>query len=52
VAAVATVPFAFVVKKDFPAKDLREYIAYGKANPAKSTTQPTGRAAWSTCSAR
>src|SRR6185369_9796668 len=29
VAAVCTVPFAFVVKKDFPAKDLGEYIATG-----------------------
>ena len=43
VAAVATVPFAFVVKKDFPAKDLREYIAYGKANPGKINNATNGQ---------
>jgi tripartite-type tricarboxylate transporter receptor subunit TctC len=43
VAAVCTVPFAFVVKKDFPAKDLREYIAYGKANPGKINNATNGQ---------
>src|SRR5436190_1291178 len=35
VAAVCTVPFAFVVRKDFPANDLGQFIAYAKANPGK-----------------
>ena len=43
VAAVATVPFAFVVKKDFPAKTLREYLAYAKANPGKITNGTNGQ---------
>ena len=42
-AAVATVPFAFVVKKDFPAKTLREYLAYAKANPGKITNGTNGQ---------
>jgi tripartite-type tricarboxylate transporter receptor subunit TctC len=28
-------PLVMVVNKDFPAKDLKEFIAYGKANPGK-----------------
>jgi tripartite-type tricarboxylate transporter receptor subunit TctC len=40
---VCTVPFAFVVKKDFPAKDLREFIAYGKANPGKINNATNGQ---------
>jgi tripartite-type tricarboxylate transporter receptor subunit TctC len=43
VAAVATVPFAFVVKKDFPAKTLREYVTYAKANPGKITNGTNGQ---------
>ncbi len=43
VAAVATVPFAFVVKKDFPAKTLREYVAYAKANPGKVINGTNGQ---------
>lgn len=43
VAAVATVPFAFVVKKDFPARTLREYLAYAKANPGKVTNGTNGQ---------
>lgn len=43
VAAVATVPFAFVVKKDFPAKTLQEFIAYGKANPGKINNATNGQ---------
>ena len=43
VAALCTVPFAFVVKKDFPAKTLREYVSYAKANPGKINTAPNGQ---------
>jgi len=43
VAAVCTVPFAFVVKKDFPAKDLREFIAYAKAHPGKVNNATNGQ---------
>jgi tripartite-type tricarboxylate transporter receptor subunit TctC len=43
VAAVATVPFAFVVKKDFPAKTLAEYVAYAKANPGKINNATNGQ---------
>ncbi len=43
VATVATVPFAFVVKKDFPAKTLAEYAAYAKANPGKINNATNGQ---------
>lgn len=43
VAMVVTVPFAFVVKKDFPAKDIREYVAYAKANPGKVVNATNGQ---------
>ena len=43
VAAVATVPFAFVVKKDFPARNLREFVAYAKANPGKVNNATNGQ---------
>lgn len=43
VAPVATVPFAFVVKKDFPAKTLKEYAAYAKANPGKINNATNGQ---------
>lgn len=43
VAAVCTVPFAFVVKKDFPAKTLAEFIAHGKANPGKINNATNGQ---------
>jgi tripartite-type tricarboxylate transporter receptor subunit TctC len=43
VATVATVPFAFVVKKDFPAKTLAEYVAYAKANPGKINNATNGQ---------
>jgi tripartite-type tricarboxylate transporter receptor subunit TctC len=43
VAAVATVPFAFVVKKDFPAKDVREFVSYAKANPGKINNATNGQ---------
>jgi tripartite-type tricarboxylate transporter receptor subunit TctC len=42
VAAVATVPFAFVVKKDFPAKTIKEFADYGKANPGKINNATNG----------
>lgn len=43
VALVATVPFAFVVRKDFPARDIREYVAYAKANPGKVVNATNGQ---------
>jgi tripartite-type tricarboxylate transporter receptor subunit TctC len=43
VAAVATVPFAFVVKKDFPAKTVSEYVAYGKAHPGEINNATNGQ---------
>jgi len=43
VSMVVTVPFAFVVKKDFPAKDVREYVAYAKANPGKVVNATNGQ---------
>jgi tripartite-type tricarboxylate transporter receptor subunit TctC len=42
VAAVATVPFAFVVKKDFPAASMKEFAAYAKANPGKVNNATNG----------
>ncbi|UUZ77052.1 tripartite tricarboxylate transporter substrate binding protein [Polaromonas sp. P1(28)-13] len=43
VAAVATVPFAFVVKKDFPAATMKEFAAYAKANPGKINNATNGQ---------
>ena len=43
VAAVATVPFAFVVKKDFPARNLDEFIAYGRAVPGRINNATNGQ---------
>ena len=43
VAAVCTVPFAFVVKKDFPAKTLQEFVAYGRAHPGKINNATNGQ---------
>ena len=43
VAPVCTVPFAFVVKKDFPAKTLKEYAAYAKAHPGKLNNATNGQ---------
>ncbi|CAB3627470.1 Bug family tripartite tricarboxylate transporter substrate binding protein [Achromobacter aegrifaciens] len=42
VSAIATVPFAFVVKKDFPAKNVAEYAAYAKAHPGKVNNATNG----------
>lgn len=35
VALVAEQPIVLLVRKDLPVKDLKEFIAYGKANPGK-----------------
>jgi tripartite-type tricarboxylate transporter receptor subunit TctC len=43
VAPVVTVPFAFVVKKDFPAKTLAEFVTYAKANPSKINNATNGQ---------
>jgi tripartite-type tricarboxylate transporter receptor subunit TctC len=43
VATVTTVPFAFVVKKDFPAKTLAEFVTYAKANPGKINNGTNGQ---------
>lgn len=43
VATVCTVPFAFVVKRDFPAKTMAEFIAYAKANPTKINNATNGQ---------
>lgn len=43
VAPVATVPFAFVVKKDFPARTVKEFAAYAKANPGKVNNATNGQ---------
>ncbi|MFL6662889.1 MAG: Bug family tripartite tricarboxylate transporter substrate binding protein [Rhizobacter sp.] len=43
VAAVVTVPFAFVVRKDFPAKTLPEFVAYAKAHPGKVNNGTNGQ---------
>lgn len=43
VALVASVPFALVVKKDFPAKTLQEFTVYAKANPGKVNNATNGK---------
>ena len=43
VAPVATVPFAFVVKKDFPAKTVKEFADYARANPGKVNNGTNGQ---------
>jgi tripartite-type tricarboxylate transporter receptor subunit TctC len=42
VALLARVPNALVVRKDFPAADLKELIAWSKANPGRTTFASTG----------
>ncbi|HRO62153.1 MAG TPA: tripartite tricarboxylate transporter substrate binding protein [Burkholderiaceae bacterium] len=42
VAPVATVPFAFVVRSGFPAKDVAEFAEYAKANPGKVNNATNG----------
>lgn len=43
IAPVCAVPFAFVVKKDFPAKNLSEFVAYAKAHPGKINNATNGQ---------
>jgi tripartite-type tricarboxylate transporter receptor subunit TctC len=42
IALLARVPNALVVRKDFPATNLKELIAYARANPGKITFASTG----------
>lgn len=35
ISQVATAPFVFMARKDFPARTLQEMVAYAKANPGK-----------------
>jgi tripartite-type tricarboxylate transporter receptor subunit TctC len=42
IALLARVPNALVVRNDFPASNLKELIAYAKANPGKVTFASTG----------
>ena len=42
IALLARVPNALVVRKDFPAANVKELIAYAKANPGKVTFASTG----------
>jgi len=43
VAAICTVPFAFVVKKDFPARNIGEFVAYAKAHPGQINNATNGQ---------
>lgn len=43
VAAVCTVPFAFVVKKDLPVATLKDFVSYAKANPGKINNGTNGQ---------
>ena len=42
VARLITVPYAFVVRKDFPAKTWAEFVSYARANPDKVTVATPG----------
>ena len=42
VALIAEVPIALIAKKDFPADNLKDFIAYSKANAAKMTFGSAG----------
>jgi tripartite-type tricarboxylate transporter receptor subunit TctC len=44
-------PILIVAKKDFPAKDLKEFLAYLKANPTKANEAHAGvgSVSWTTC---
>jgi len=37
ISMVASVPYAMVTRKDFPAADMKQFVAYAKANPGKVT---------------
>ena len=43
ISAVVSVPFAFVVRQDFPAQNLEEFVAYAKANPKKINNATNGQ---------
>lgn len=43
VSAVVSVPFAFVVRQDFPAKNIEEFVSYAKANPKKINNATNGQ---------
>jgi tripartite-type tricarboxylate transporter receptor subunit TctC len=43
VSVLATYPLIIVVRKDFPANDLKSFIAYAKANPGKVTYGHQGK---------
>jgi tripartite-type tricarboxylate transporter receptor subunit TctC len=40
---MTTVPFAFVVKKDFPARNLQEFVTYAKVNPGRINNATNGQ---------
>jgi len=42
VAGIAIAPFLVMVRADFPAKNLQEFIAYAKANPGKINVAAAG----------
>jgi tripartite-type tricarboxylate transporter receptor subunit TctC len=42
IAGIAIAPFLVMVRADFPAKSLQEFIAYVKANPGKVNVAATG----------
>lgn len=42
VALIAEVPLILITRKDFPAKNLQEFVAYAKANEAKMTYGSAG----------
>ena len=43
VAVVCSVPFAFVVKKNFPARNMQEFIAHAKAHPGAINNATNGQ---------
>ncbi|MCW5232968.1 Bug family tripartite tricarboxylate transporter substrate binding protein [Verminephrobacter eiseniae] len=43
VAPVSTTPFVLVVRKDFPARNLREFAAYAQVNPGKVNNATNGQ---------
>ncbi len=43
VAMVCVAPYVFVVKKDFPAQTLSEFVTYAKNNPGKINNATTGQ---------
>ena len=51
VAGLIRSPNVMVVNPSVPVKTVPEFIAYAKANPARSTWRRLGTAAWPTCQA-